>query len=42
MSDLLRTIEHAGPHLLLVEDQLARATPEADDPTAPQAAGGAL
>ena len=42
MSDLLRTIEHAGPHLLLVEDQLARATPAADDPTAPEAAGGAL
>jgi ferritin len=42
MNDLLRTIEHAGPHLLLVEDQLARSTPEADDPTAPKAAGGAL
>ena len=42
MSDLLRTIEHAGPHLLLVEDQLARATPAADDATAPEAAGGAL
>jgi bacterioferritin B len=42
MNDLLRTIEHAGPHLLLVEDQLARNAPEESDPTAPNAAGGAL
>jgi bacterioferritin B len=42
MNDLLRTIEHAGPHLLLVEDQLARTAPEEADVTAPKAAGGAL
>jgi ferritin len=42
MNDLLKTIEHAGPNLLLVEDHLARATAEAADPTAPHAAGGAL
>ena len=42
MNDLLKTIEHAGPNLLLVEDHLARSTAEAADPTAPHAAGGAL
>lgn len=42
MNDLLKTIEHAGPNLLLVEDQLSRAAPGAADPTAPHAAGGAL
>jgi ferritin len=40
MNDLLRTIEYAGPNLLQVEDQLARQTAEATDPTAPHPAGG--
>ena len=40
MNDLLKTIEHAGPHLLLVEDQLSRQTAGAADPTAPHPAGG--
>ena len=43
MSTLLRTIERAGPSVLLVEDYLAReAAAEASDPTAPAAAGGAI
>ena len=43
ISALLKTIERAGDNLLLVEDHLAReGGAQADDPTAPRAAGGAL
>jgi ferritin len=42
MSSLLKTIEYAGPNLLLVEDQLARSAAEGEDPTAPHPAGGAV
>ncbi len=42
-SDLLRVIERAGDNLLLVEEFLSREeADEAEDPTAPPAAGGAL
>jgi bacterioferritin B len=44
MSDLLRVVERARDNPLLVEEYLAREGigEEADDPTAPAAAGGAL
>jgi len=42
-SSLLALVERAAPsNILLVEDQLARAAGESADPTAPEAAGGAL
>ena len=42
MQDLLNVVERASDNLLLVEDYLAREAlgEEADDPTAPPAAGG--
>ena len=43
MSALLRVVERARDNPLLAEDYLAREdTPEAEDPTAPHAAGGPL
>jgi ferritin len=43
MSALLRVVERARENPLLAEDYLAREdTPQADDPTAPHAAGGPL
>jgi len=44
MSDLLRVVERGRDNPLLVEEYLAREHPaaEADDPTAPPAAGGAI
>ena len=44
MSDLLKVVERGRDNPLLVEEYLARETPggEADDPTAPAAAGGAV
>ncbi|MGN6379782.1 MAG: ferritin [Gaiellales bacterium] len=43
MSSLLRVVERAHDNPLLAEDYLAREdTPEANDPTSPTAAGGAL
>ncbi len=43
MSDLLKVVERASANPLMAEEYLAREdTPEAADPTAPHAAGGAL
>ena len=43
MSDLLRVVERARENPLLAEEYLAReSAAEAEDPTAPHAAGGAL
>ncbi|MEA2288266.1 MAG: bacterioferritin, partial [Solirubrobacteraceae bacterium] len=44
MSDLLRVVERSRDNPLFAEDFLARAPPEAEaeDPTAPSAAGGAV
>ena len=43
MSDLLKVVERASANPLMAEEYLAREdSPEAADPTAPHAAGGAL
>ncbi len=42
MTALLRTLERAQTDLLEVEEYVGRLAPEAADPTAPRAAGGAL
>jgi ferritin len=44
MGDLLKTLEHAAGNLLQVEDYVVRVTAAGGgvDPTAPEAAGGAL
>jgi ferritin len=44
MSDLLAVVERARENPMIVEEYIVRERPsaEADDPTAPAAAGGAL